>query len=85
MLRQSSLGQRRISDRRSFHAKGFAVSPSRDADVLLTDISYGGCRLRSDTTLEPGENLRLIVPRLGAVPAEISWVSDGFAGVRFTN
>lgn len=84
MITPGSPAQRRSSHRRSFEAKGFAVSPSRDVDVLLTDLSYGGCRVKTDAKLEPGENLRLIVPRLGAVPAEISWFNDGFAGVRFT-
>lgn len=74
---------RNSEERRPVELRGFAFGGEREADVLLTDLSYGGCRLISSETFEAGEKLKLLVLRRGAIEAEIRWASDGLAGAAF--
>lgn len=51
--------------------------------VRLTDFSEEGCRLEGDDVFQIGEHLRIDVPRLGLVKAQVRWALAGSAGTRF--
>jgi hypothetical protein len=73
------------AERRPVELRGFALGPSRDSDVRIADLSYGGCRLESDDAFDEGEVFELRIIKRGAAAAEIRWAGDGHAGVRFLN
>jgi len=75
----------RRAERRPVNMRGFALSPARDSDVLVSNLSYGGCQLRSGDDFETGEVVELRIIKRGAVAAEIRWANQGRAGVRFLN
>lgn len=70
-------------DRRPVELRGFALGPSRDADIRIADLSYGGCRIQSDDSFDEGEVVELRIIKLGMADAEIRWSANGHAGVRF--
>jgi hypothetical protein len=51
--------------------------------VTVTDLTEQGCRISTDETLLIGEQIRLEIPRLGYLDAQIRWSIDGEAGARF--
>lgn len=51
--------------------------------ALVTNVSYTGCRMIADKALAKGETVRLTLPALGRVFAQVRWVRDDTAGVRF--
>jgi PilZ domain-containing protein len=53
------------------------------ATVVVTEMSYLGCRLSGDHEFAKGETLKLFLPGLGQVHAQIRWVREGLAGARF--
>lgn len=53
-----------------------------ELDVMITDISKDGFKLRSLSQLLIGERVDLRVPKTGDVPAQIRWaVGDEAGGV----
>jgi hypothetical protein len=72
-------------ERRSVDLRGFALSPTRDSDVKLADLSYGGCQIESSDGFRPGETFEVRVIKRGSMQAEVRWASKGRAGVRFIN
>jgi hypothetical protein len=62
---------------------GFALSSTRDCDIRVRNISYGGCQLVSDDKFKTGEIVELRIVRRGATQAEIRWSAKGCAGARF--
>lgn len=70
-------------ERRSVELRGFALSDTRDSDVILSDLSYGGCQIRSADPFEAGETFELRVLKRGASQVEVCWVRDDRAGARF--
>lgn len=73
------------AERRPVELRGFALGPSRDSDVRVADLSYGGCRIESDDSFDEGEVVELRIIKRGAAAAEIRWADGGHAGVRFLN
>ena len=65
--------------------RGFALSDSRDSDVKVADLSYGGCKILSSECFDEGEVVELRIIKRGAVAAEVRWANEGRAGVRFIN
>lgn len=59
------------------------MSPTRDSDVRVRNISYTGCQLVSDDKFKTGEVVELRIIRRGAMEAEIRWSAKGCAGARF--
>ena len=51
--------------------------------VIITNMSDEGCRMESAHTFVIGEQLRLAVPEVGYVVAQIRWALLGAAGARF--
>ena len=72
-------------DRRPVAMRGFALSPTRDSDITLADLSYGGCQIRWADKFKPGETFELRVIKRGVMQAEIRWASEGRAGAQFIN
>ena len=70
-------------ERRPVDLRGFALSETRDSDVVVSDLSYGGCQIRSEDPLEAGEMFELRVVKRGASHVEVCWVRDDRAGARF--
>jgi hypothetical protein len=52
--------------------------------VRLTDFSEEGCRMEGDD-FHIGEHVRIDVPKLGLVKAQVRWALAGSAGTRFFN
>jgi hypothetical protein len=72
-------------ERRPVSLRGFALSPSRDIDIRIADLSYAGCQIRSPDALKPGEVLELRILKGGAADVEIRWSAEGKAGAQFVN
>jgi hypothetical protein len=53
------------------------------AAVQVSNLSYLGCRLSCDHGFVKGETVRLFLPDLGKVHAQIRWVRAASAGARF--
>ena len=73
----------RRADRRPVTMRGFALSETRDCDIIVADLSYCGCRIHSNAGFRAGEVIELRVMKRGAVQAEIRWTADGRAGAAF--
>ena len=71
------------SPRRPVTLRGFALSETHDADVVVSDLSYEGCRIQSSEKFKKGESVELRMLRVGQVQAEIRWTAKGKAGARF--
>ena len=61
----------------AYLADGTAVA------VRVTNISYEGCELETDATLPIGEKLKIALPRLGEIYAQVRWALEGKAGIHF--
>jgi len=72
-------------ERRPVAMRGFALSESRDSDVKVADLSYGGCQIHSADEFKAGEVVELRIIKRGAVDAEIRWTAEGRAGACFIN
>ena len=80
------LGKKTIvprADRSPVNLRGFALSDSRDRDVVVADVSYTGCGIPCDETFRPGEVVELRIIKRGAMLAEIRWAARGRAGAQF--
>jgi hypothetical protein len=51
--------------------------------VTLVDLSYEGCRIRTEDALQPGDRLKLSVFNRGLIEAEVRWSEAGHAGLSF--
>lgn len=51
--------------------------------VTLTNVSDGGCCLRSDEPFRIGEHIGIALPRMGSVRAQVRWALPGAAGAQF--
>lgn len=51
--------------------------------VVVSNISYDGCRIRSEEALQPGECFTLVVPKLGEIKVQVQWSSPQDAGAQF--
>lgn len=71
------------AERRPVNLRGYALSATRDSDVLVSDLSYTGCQLCCDQDFKPGEVVELRVVKRGLVEAEIRWSAEGRAGAQF--
>jgi hypothetical protein len=72
-------------ERRPVAMRGFALSPTRDSDITLSDLSYGGCQIHSADKFKLGEKFELRVIKRGCMHAEIRWTNEGRAGAQFIN
>ncbi|MBT8427954.1 MAG: PilZ domain-containing protein [Erythrobacter sp.] len=78
-------GQIKRSPRVDVRHEGVLIdSDGVESDVIVTDISSEGCRLRTDGTPMIGEKVRLRVGRMGDYPGQIRWALGEEAGMIFT-
>jgi hypothetical protein len=71
------------AERRAVSLRGFALNAKHDSDIIVSDVSYTGCRFRSEDKFKKGEVVELRIIKRGASEAEICWARDGSAGARF--
>ena len=53
--------------------------------VHMTDLSYEGCRLLTETNFDLGEPLTLVMPRMQHLKVQVRWAKEGQVGVRFVH
>lgn len=51
--------------------------------IHMTNLSYDGCNLLTEDLLDIGESLTLVMPRMQHMKAQVRWIRDNQAGVRF--
>ena len=51
--------------------------------VHMTNLSYDGCKLLTEDVLDIGETLTLVMPRMQHMEAQVRWIKDQTAGIRF--
>jgi hypothetical protein len=51
--------------------------------VRVLNISYEGCQLETEKMMLVGERVKLSLPGLGEILAEVRWTTRGRAGARF--
>jgi hypothetical protein len=73
------------AERWPVNLRGFALSDTRDSDISVSELSYGGCQLTSDDQFDTGEIVELRIVKRGIAQAEIRWADSGRAGARFLN
>lgn len=49
-------------------------------NLLIVNISAQGLMARCDTPFEPGDKIRILLPVVGGVPAEVRWSLGGRIG-----
>lgn len=76
----------KLADRRLRHAVQLDATVTRDngqaVQCTLSDLSLDGCCLSGFFKI--GEHVRVYVPRIGVLSAEIRWAVMGRAGARFS-
>ena len=71
-------------NRRAVQLNAAAFWPDgRSAMIHLSNVSYDGCELRSADGFKKGEMIRIAVPGMGKIEAQIRWVREDRAGARF--
>lgn len=50
----------------------------------LVNISLGGAKVQLDTSLEPGIEIRLELPKLCTLEGRLAWNKLGCVGIQFT-
>jgi hypothetical protein len=53
------------------------------APVKLTNFSDEGCRIEGEHDFRIGERLKIAIPRMGQMKAQIRWSLSDSAGARF--
>lgn len=72
------------NDRRKVNVDAVAhLADGTIIPVRLTNISNEGCQIEAERTLPIGEKLKLELPRLGLVAAQVRWSLQGTAGIQF--
>lgn len=64
------------------HARGFEPD-GRPLHLLVVNVSPGGLMARCDEERAPGDRLRVHLPGLGLMGAEVRWSLGGRIGCRF--
>ena len=54
-------------------------------ELTILDLSYDGCRVEVPVAFLPKTRLKLSVPRLGKLDAEVRWCDGNVAGLCFTS
>lgn len=51
--------------------------------VTLSNLSTDGCRIESDGDFRIGEKVRIAIPAIGKLKAQVRWALPGSAGAKF--
>jgi hypothetical protein len=52
-------------------------------NVTLSNLSPDGCRIESDGDFRIGEHVRIAIPSMGKMSAQVRWALPGSAGAKF--
>ncbi|WP_420145754.1 PilZ domain-containing protein [Sphingobium sp.] len=78
------LTNRRASDRRDVQRMSTMRTEAQvPADIIINDLSVGGCRISGDLDLALDDRVTIGLPGLGARPAHVVWAKDGSTGLLF--
>jgi hypothetical protein len=80
---QANLARRedRSVSRDEVHFRAKAIAPGgRPVSILVVNISAMGLMARTDALLETGDCLRVMLPKVGTVVAEVRWALGGRIG-----
>ncbi len=78
-------GQIKRQTRIDVDSNGILIdSEGVESEVVVIDLSAGGCRLKTDGAPMIGEHVRLRVGRIGEYPAQVRWALGDEAGLQFT-
>ena len=81
---QPAESERRQELRRPVEMRAYAVPTGGDIhEIVISDLSYEGCRIEGKPLPRRGNRLELRVVRLGIVQAEVRWSRKSEAGCRF--
>lgn len=87
MTTKSPLGDGEAARRDPRHPvalPGFALlADGTRVELLILDLSYDGCRVEVPVAFLPKTRLKLSVPRLGDLDAEVRWCDGKIAGLCF--
>jgi hypothetical protein len=76
--------EQRAAVRDEVHYRARAFGPdARPHTLLVVNISPHGLMARCDAPFEQGDRLRIMLPVVGVVVAEIRWALGGRFGVNF--
>jgi hypothetical protein len=72
-------------ERRPAHLHGWFVRNDDETawDFIISNLSYGGCRIRTAAPLRIGEYIRLSVARRGIIESNVVWRNGEEAGLAF--
>jgi PilZ domain-containing protein len=59
------------------------ISGANSISVTMLDMTYDGCKIATPAALPVGGKLKLSVPKLGILNAEVRWYANEQAGLRF--
>lgn len=81
--------ERKVADwvkraiRNRMSVTGLAYRPDGTSiRVHMTNLSYDGCKLLTDKPLVIGEQVRLVVPGMQPILAQVRWTTNEEAGMR---
>lgn len=70
--------------RKPVNFRGYAVFPWGDVtEVVVSNLSYEGCELRTPELMRRGDTFELRVARRGLIRAQVRWTGNQRAGCRF--
>ena len=58
---------------------------NRRFDCVVVDLSLGGARLHYSEPVSKGEQVTLVLERIGSLEAEVVWQEERSIGLRFTD
>lgn len=74
----------RREDRDEVHYRARAFGPdARQLQFLIVNISPHGLMARCDGDFQVGQRIRVVLPEVGAMVAEIRWALGGRIGCQF--
>lgn len=65
------------------HKARVKTGDGRDFLVLVTNLSYNGCHMLSETSFDIGEPVVLTLPGRGSLSAQVRWIAGDCAGLQF--
>jgi len=78
--RQAARDERLVARDEVHHrTRGFGPD-AQPLDLLIVNISALGLMARCDTAFQPGDRIRLTLPTIGVVAAEVRWALGGRVG-----
>ena len=81
---EQDVRDRRLAVRKSSTQGVLILSQDRRAPTRLIDISDSGARVVAPPDLRDGDRLDLEFEDQARIPAQVVWLRDGFAGLRFS-